>query len=260
MSVFRVKKNKNYTVMANYHLKDVNLSLDAKGLLSLMLSLPEDWDYSMKGLCAKTKEGIKAIRRTLHELEQTGYLKRTRTSDQKGYFDYIYDIYEQPQPVTPEPYALPGHTVEGHTLAGHALKGTLLNTNILNTKELNTNKQNTHMSQPAEPAATCAPEEAIKLAKKLKERILDNKPNRKIDRGWEENWSRDIEKLHRIDGRSWEDIEKVIDWSQDSAFWRTNILSGKKLRDKIDILEDQMARDNNSTSGGGVFDASKIGV
>ena len=115
------------------------------------------------------------------------------------------------------------------------------------------------MSQPAKPAATCALE-AVKLAKKLKERILDNKPNRKIDRSWEENWSRDIEKLHRIDGRSWEDIEKVIDWSQNSAFWRTNILSGKKLRDKIDTLEDQMARDNNSTSGGGVFDASKIGV
>ena len=99
------------------------------------------------------------------------------------------------------------------------------------------------MSPPAKPAATCAPE-AITLAKKLNERILENKPNRKIKSNWLENWAKAIDKLHRIDGRSWEEIEKAIDWSQNDSFWRTNILSGEKLREKIDTLEDQMAREN----------------
>lgn len=105
------------------------------------------------------------------------------------------------------------------------------------------NKPNTkHMSQPAKPAATCAPE-ALKLAKKLYARIIENKPNRRIDKHWLDNWPVDIDKLHRIDGRSWKEIETAIDWSQDSAFWKGNILSGNKLRKQIDTLEDQMARE-----------------
>lgn len=128
-------------------------------------------------------------------------------------------------------------------------------------KNINKNEiRNKNMSAPAKPAPTCVPDKAIELANKLKERILENKPNRKIDKNWLENWSKDIDRLHRIDGRSWEEIEKAIVWSQENSFWRTNILSGAKLREKIDALEDQMARENIPTRGGGVLDASKIGV
>lgn len=74
MSVFKIEKNKNYTVMSNYHLRDKNLSYKAKGLLSFMLSLPEEWDYSMKGLESISKESIKSIRSILHELEDNKYL------------------------------------------------------------------------------------------------------------------------------------------------------------------------------------------
>lgn len=97
MSVFRVNKTKDYTVISNFHFKDKALSLKAKGLLSQMLSLPDDWDYTVAGLCSINKESKSAIQAALKELEDAGYLIRTRTQDGKGRFDYIYDIYEKPR-------------------------------------------------------------------------------------------------------------------------------------------------------------------
>ena len=96
MSVFRVEKNNNYTVMSNYHLRDKNLSYKAKGLLSFMLSLPENWDYSMNGLVAISKEGIKAIRNILKELQEHGYLSITKKQNRFGQFEYEYSIFECP--------------------------------------------------------------------------------------------------------------------------------------------------------------------
>ena len=78
MSVFRVEKNKGYTVMSNHHLRNHTLSLKAKGLLSQMLSLPEDWDYTLQGLAQINKESIDAIREAVRELERAGYIKRSR--------------------------------------------------------------------------------------------------------------------------------------------------------------------------------------
>ena len=83
MSVFRVEKNKNYTVMANYHLRDKELSFKSKGLLSYMLSLPEDWDYSLNGLASVSKEGIKAIKNIVAELKERGYLKINKIRKEK---------------------------------------------------------------------------------------------------------------------------------------------------------------------------------
>lgn len=96
MAVFKIEKNKNYTIMSNYHLRDKNLSLKAKGLLSFMLSLPENWDYSLNGLCAICKEQETAIKNTLKELKLTGYLVIDKIRGEKGYFEYVYNIYEQP--------------------------------------------------------------------------------------------------------------------------------------------------------------------
>ncbi len=137
MGVIRVNKNKDYTTMSNYHFKDKELSLRAKGLLSQMLSLPEDWDYSIEGLASLNKEGVKAIRSTLQELEDRGYLIRTRVNDEKGHFAYVYDIFEKPQ-TEDLPYYPQGHAVQGHAVQGHTLKDRQLNTKELNTKELNT--------------------------------------------------------------------------------------------------------------------------
>jgi len=116
--------------MSNFHLRDRRLSLKAKGLLSFMLSLPEDWDYSLNGLAAICKENIKAIRSAIHELEMYGYVARERKHGEKGRFDYDYIIKEIPGN---EPYTQKGHAVEGH-----AVNGTQINT-----KELNDNIDNT---------------------------------------------------------------------------------------------------------------------
>ncbi len=102
MAVFRVNRNKNYTHMANYHFREKGMSLRAKGLLSLMLSLPEEWDYSANGLAVLSKDGKDSVKKALVELEQLGYLKRTRATDAQGRFTgYDYDIFEKPQSVNP---------------------------------------------------------------------------------------------------------------------------------------------------------------
>lgn len=101
MSIIRVHKSKNFTVMSNYHLRDKNLSLKAKGLLSVMLSLPEDWDYSISGLCSILKENKTAIKSALHELQDNGYVVVTKKFASKGNnrISYEYDIMEIPQSV-----------------------------------------------------------------------------------------------------------------------------------------------------------------
>ena len=99
MAVFRVEKNKGYTVMSNHHLRNKELSLKAKGLLSQMLSLPEDWDYTLAGLSLINRESIDAIRTAVWELEKAGYITRRQGRDEKGKMTAIeYTIYEQPQP------------------------------------------------------------------------------------------------------------------------------------------------------------------
>lgn len=95
--VFKIEKTNNYTVMSNYHLRDKKLSLKAKGLLSFMLSLPDDWDYSLNGLVSVSKESKKAIRSILNELKENGYLVMEQTRGKKGQYKYNYIIYEVPQ-------------------------------------------------------------------------------------------------------------------------------------------------------------------
>ena len=102
MAVYRVNKNRSYTVMANYHLRDKNLSLKAVGLLSKMLSFNDGWQFSTKGLSAICKEGPDAVLAALRELEDHGYLVRHRQRDAKGRMsNTVFEIYEQPQPVSP---------------------------------------------------------------------------------------------------------------------------------------------------------------
>ena len=99
MAVFRVERNKGYTVMSNHHLRNKELTLKAKGLLSQMLSLPEDWDYTLAGLSYINRESIDAIRTAIWELEKAGYITRRQGRDDKGKMTAIeYTIYEQPQP------------------------------------------------------------------------------------------------------------------------------------------------------------------
>ena len=144
MSVFRVEKNKGYTVMSNHHLRNHALSLKAKGLLSQMLSLPDDWDYTLQGLAQINKESIDAIREAVRELERAGYIKRSRERDERGCLrGTVYTIYEQPhaEPTPEEPaQALP--TLDNPTLEKPMLeKPTLENPMQLNTESTKKRKR-----------------------------------------------------------------------------------------------------------------------
>ena len=99
MAVFRAEKTKDAVIMSNYHFKDGRLSMKAKGLLSVILSLPDDWRYSLSGLADLSKEGMTAIRAMVQELEDNGYLVRRRLRDGQGRLSSVeYDIYEKPLP------------------------------------------------------------------------------------------------------------------------------------------------------------------
>lgn len=129
--IMRTEKNKNYTVMGNYHLRDKELSLKAKGLLSIMLSLPDGWNFSISGLSTLSSDGESAVRATLKELENNGYLKRNKVRCNGKITDWEYIVYEQKtannsvdaKPVVENP---------------HVDSSTQLNTKEINTKELNT--------------------------------------------------------------------------------------------------------------------------
>lgn len=95
-TIFRVEKSREFVVMNNRFLREKRMSLKAKGLLALCLALPEDWEYSINGLCAICKESQTSIRSALKELETFGHLKRERKQNEKGQFIYEYVIYEQP--------------------------------------------------------------------------------------------------------------------------------------------------------------------
>ena len=156
MAVFRVERNTGYTVMSNHHLRNKELSLKAKGLLSQMLSLPEDWDYTLAGLSHINREKIDAIREAVKELEKAGYIVRSRERDEKGRLrgaDYV--IYEQPQPREPEaatsggqPPILDLPTLENPTLDNPTLEKPMLeNPTLENPTQLNKDISRTDLSK-----------------------------------------------------------------------------------------------------------------
>ena len=159
MAVFRVQKTQNYTIMSNYHLNDKELSLKAKGLLSLMLSLPDNWDYTTRGLAAICKEGVDGIRATVRELEDAGYIIRCRVRDKSGLMHGMeYTVFEQPQkpepekPVQAEPERekpVQAKPVQAEPAQENPAQ---LNTNPQRTKKSKTDISRTHRSiYPAEP-------------------------------------------------------------------------------------------------------------
>ena len=133
MAVIRIQKTENYTVMSNHHLRNMGMSLKAKGLMSLMLSLPPEWDYSIGGLVAICKESHTSIRSALKELEDNKYLVRERKNNEKGYFIYEYTLYE-----VPEPHTGNQHTAQKNAEPRHTENRRQINKDVLNTDKLNT--------------------------------------------------------------------------------------------------------------------------
>ena len=164
MAVFRINKTRDYTVMSNHHLRNTSLSLKAKGLLSLMLSLPDNWDYTTKGLASICKDGIDSICSAVKELEQHGYIVRERVRNDKGQLTTIeYTILEQPETALPEQEKPKRENpVLDNPVLGKPEQGcpeqenpAQLNTNISNKKLSNTNTSTTYpikSYQKEEPA------------------------------------------------------------------------------------------------------------
>ena len=140
MAVFRIERTRDYTVMSNHHLRNGKLSLKAKGLLSMMLSLPEDWNYTTRGLAAICKEGVDAIGGALRELETAGYIVRHQLRDRQGRIsDTEYVIYEQPQPKNPD-------TPQPDTASPDTENPDMVNPDTEKPAELNIEKSNTQKS------------------------------------------------------------------------------------------------------------------
>lgn len=138
MAVFRVKKNENFTCMSNHSLRNHNLSLKAKGLHALMLSLPDDWDYTLAGLKHICKESIGSINGAVQELEKEGYIVRYQDRDEKGRMtSFVYTIFEEP------PKKAGNNASDPHVEKPHAEKPFTEKPHAENQSQVNTNKQNT---------------------------------------------------------------------------------------------------------------------
>ena len=171
MAVYRVERTRDYTVMSNCHLKDTSLSLKAKGLLSLILSLPDDWNYSTRGLASICKEGVELIGNTIKELEKAGYIVRRQLRGENGKLGVVeYTIYERPQkPDPPAPEEEPPgddnpprtdlpctgfpDTVSPDTAEPYPGNQAQLNTKKSKTKKSITQRSITHSFPPPAPSA-----------------------------------------------------------------------------------------------------------
>ena len=162
MAVFHIERTRDYTVMSNHHLRDKALSLKSKGLLSMMLSLPEDWNYTTRGLAKICKEGVDAIGGALRELEAAGYIVRHQMRDRQGRIsDTEYVIYEQPQPKapdTPQPDTASPDTENPYLDSPDTEKPAELNIEKSKTQKSNTQGSSTDSIPFRETAAARPPE------------------------------------------------------------------------------------------------------
>ena len=186
MAVFRVEKTKDFTIMSNHHLRNAELSLKAKGLLSLMLSLPEDWDYTTKGLAHICKDGVDSITTALKELERHGYLTRQRLRYENGQLgDIEYTIHEKPvtlekqggSPKRENPRQVNPRQAKPEQAEPEQEKPAQLNTNPLRTKKSKTDRSRTYPSiYPAAPETESRPDwmDRIDLVNAYREIIKAN--------------------------------------------------------------------------------------
>jgi len=182
MAVFRIERTRDYTVMSNHHLRNANLSLKAKGLLSMMLSLPEDWNYTTRGLAKICKEGVDAIGAALRELEGAGYIVRHQRRDKSGRItDTEYVIYEQPQPDMSQPDTASPDTENPDMVKPDTEKPAELNIEKSNTQKSITDGLSSTDSIPFRETAAARPPErkgrdamSVTEIENYRELILEN--------------------------------------------------------------------------------------
>lgn len=232
------KPEQGWAWIPNTILQNKSLTLKAKGLWAYLNSKPDGWTFSIDRIATETADGRDAVRSAIHELESAGLLARTRRSIGTGW-EEEYDLR-----------AKAGNSYVGNSYVGKSHVGKpddIIRQNKIRQNKVKQNKE-TIMPAPAKPAlARQLPQEAKNLAELLHSKILENKPDRRIPSGWQERWAEDIDKMHRIDNRSWEAIKACIHWSQRDDFWHQNILSGANLRKHYDRMADRARSERNNS-------------
>lgn len=228
--IIRNKPSRDFTIVRNAALESRDLSLKAKGLWAFLMTKPDGWNVTIHGLAAQLCDGERAIRSALKELEAAGLYKKVRTitAGTQGvqWQDYIYD---QPQSDLQIAQLQNVQVRNAHVRNARLRNETLVNTELEKTERVKTELAKT------DPRSSL-------FAQKLAEKMLENNPNARTA---PDKWALDIEKLHRLDKYPYEVIDAVIDWCQADEFWRGNILSGSKLRQKFGTLVLQAQRNTN---------------
>ena len=224
MAVFRVHKTKDFTVMSNHHLRDKTITLKAKGLLSVILSLPDDWKYSIAGLAAICKEGQSAVKSALQELTEAGYVTVTKlypNQTETGRIEYVYDIHETPQ--APRKQGIENQPLEVQQVE---------NRGQLNTEEPNTDKPNTKdkakkRGNPTRPKRPTVEE----VRAYCEERRNGIDPQHFIDyqeaRGWKLKGGQSI--------KDWKAVVRT--WERMEGKWKTEERHGQQEIDLSDFAE-----------------------
>jgi hypothetical protein len=231
MSIKRAPRPKsNFTIIGNAVLRDENLSFRARGVLASILSRPDNWKTTAESLARESKEGRSAILTVLKELEQVGYMTRRKYRNEKGQWiweSYVFDTVQK-KPVEPESNNPP----TGNPTSGEP------------STEIQTLIEEPYKNKRKEERTTRTyGDEVISLCNLLADLIESNGIKRPTVT---DNWHQDMERLNRLDGYSFEQIERTIRWVQQDSFWRSNVLSPAKLRKQFGALQLKL----NSTSGG----------
>ncbi len=245
MSTIRVEKDKNYSVISNTPLQDKNLSLKAKGLLALVLTLPENWDYSINGIVKIVKESRDAVMTAFDELEKNGYLKREQNRAKGGKFSKItYIFYENPQNKLPQSdFPDTGKPISEKPISENPIQK---NTNIK--KYLNKKINNNKNDGVTKVTPSFKNDNALDVAKKLRDNILEIRPNARVPKTELElnKWALETDKIFRIDKRDIDEVYKVLEYIKTNDFWRKNILSPASLRKHFDRLAMYLPRHNQN--------------
>jgi hypothetical protein len=225
MSIKRTPRpTTHYTVLANAVLRDENLSFRARGILAAILSRPDNWKTTSESLARETKEGRTAILTALRELEKVGYMTRKKYQNEKGQWIWESLVYDKPQkPDNNDAEPQSGFPTTGNPTSDvpTSENGTLIE--VTNKKE---RKEVTELTRTYG-------DDVINACNLLADLIEQNGSKRPEVT---DNWLRDMERLHRLDGRSWEQITAAINWVQNDSFWRANVMSPSKLRAQYDQL------------------------
>ena len=225
-----------YTMIANCTLQDKTISLDSKGLLIYLLSKPDDWQVMSTVIMHEFRIGRERFYRIVEELEKAGYLTREHSHNEKGHRTVNYVIYETPWNVELTPKAWVGKPNVGQTNVGKPNVGkqsttkNRINKGMIDTKEA--------INKVSDFTETDLMRDAKELTSILSEKIKAN-GFKAIE---SDKSVKAMERLLRIDGRTYDEVSAVIAWSQTDEFWLSNIRSTEKLRDKFDTLLGQMMR------------------